>query len=610
MNKIKLFSNNFNQVKDSFLRFPSTLLLCFVATALAIVLSSKEEQDLELLKLFFSCSVMIPLSIALTLCFESFHVKWGQLYTVAITFSCLIIHYLFTVSDVTLSYSYKVLHLFLLFHLLVSFSPFLKKTNDKSFWQFNQILLLKLVEAIFYAAASFIALFLMCFLASYLFDLNLKPEFYLKIFVVCLYIVQTWIFLLGIPNKFNLGDEPYPKRLKLFLQFILIPLVLIYIGILYVYLGKVVVGWNIPKGLTSWFVSGLGIIGVFGYLILNNKIAQIKVKWITFFERYFFYLLIPLIGLLVVALNTRIQDYGITINRYILFVLALWLFSLSLFFILKKNASLKVIPMSLGMIIALAYIGPWGVYQVSFFSQKQIAQKFLKEKNFLNAKLEPQKSEVKLSLEERKEITALFTYLTDHYGDNAVQQILGSAFLQNTEVSKNKKFYFFSGSYNYEIVNAILDKLGIKHASTWERELNKDNFNLQFNYTDSVKIVAGYDEFFEFDTFKEYEKEMDKYKIKFAEKGFNLLLSKNNELIATIPLDEKIVSLIKEIENNEIIWSEDTVLDSEEESILVENKKIKLKMFLSSFSYSKERENNYDNISYEVRGAILIKYKK
>ncbi|WGL58597.1 DUF4153 domain-containing protein [Pigmentibacter sp. JX0631] len=610
MNKIKLFSQNFNQARDSFLRFPSTLLLCFVATALAILLSSKEEQVLELLKFFFSCSVMIPLSIALTLCFESFRVKWGQLYTLAITFGCIILHYLFTVSDVSLSYSYKVIHLFLLFHLMVSFSPFLKKTNDKSFWQFNQILLLKLVEAIFYAAASFIALFIMCSLASYLFDLNLRSEFYLKIFVVCLFIIQTWIFLLGIPNKFNLGDEPYPKRLKLFLQFILIPLILIYIGIIYVYLGKVVVGWNIPKGLTSWFVSGLGIVGVFGYLILNNKIAQIKVKWITFFERYFFYLLIPLIGLLVVALNTRIQDYGITINRYILFVLALWLFSLSLFFILKKNASLKVIPMSLGVTMALAYLGPWGVYQFSFFSQKQIAQKFLKEKNFLNVKLEPQKSEVKLSLEERKEITALFTYLTDYFGDNAVQQILGSAFLQNTELSKNRKFYFLSSSYNYETVNAILDKLGIKHASTWERELNKDNFNLQFNYTDSVKIVAGYDEYFEFDTFHKYVKEVEDYKIKFAEKGYDLLLSKNNELLVTIPLNEKIISLIKQIENNEIVWSEDTILDTEEESILVENKKVKLKMLLSSFSYSKERNNENDDERYDVRGAILIRYKK
>ncbi|MGY3803335.1 DUF4153 domain-containing protein [Pigmentibacter ruber] len=610
MNKIKLFAKNFNQVKDSFLRFPSTLLLCFVATALAILLSSKEEQDLELLKLFFSCSVMIPLSIALTLCFESFHVKWGQLYTVAITFSCLIIHYLFTVSDVTLSYSYKVLHLFLLFHLLVSFSPFLKKTNDKSFWQFNQILLLKLVEAIFYAAASFIALFLMCFLASYLFDLNLKPEFYLKIFVVCLYIVQTWIFLLGIPNKFNLGDEPYPKRLKLFLQFILIPLVLIYIGILYVYLGKVVVGWNIPKGLTSWFVSGLGIIGVFGYLILNNKIAQIRVKWIIFFERYFFYLLIPLIGLLVVALNTRIQDYGITINRYILFVLAIWLFSLSLFFILKKNASLKVIPLSLGIVMALAYLGPWGVYQFSFFNQKQIVQQFLTEKNFLNIKLEPQKSEVKLSLEERKKITALFTYLTDHYGDNALQQILGSAFLQNVELSKNKKFYFFSGSYNYETVNAILDKLSIKPAYPWENQLNKDNINLQFDYSNSIKNISGYEEYFEFDTFLNNENVVDKYKIKFAEKSYDLLFFKNNELLVTIPTNQKIESLIEKIENKEIDWSEGTILNSENESIVVENKIVRVKLLLSSFHYFKSKNKEDGDTSYSVRGGILIKYKK
>lgn len=609
MNKIKHFPQSFHQCKNSFVRFPSTLLLCFIATALGVFLTNKAEQDLHLLKFFFSCSVMIPLSIALTLCLECFQVKKGQIYTLAIIFCCLIFHYKFTVSDISLSYSYKVIHLFIMFHLLVSFSPFLRKTNDKYFWQFNQTLLLKLVEAIFYSATSFIALSLVSSLASYLFDLNLKFEFYLKIFIFCLFIVQTWIFLIGIPNKFNLGDVSYPKKLKLFLQFILIPLILIYICILYVYLGKVVIGWNIPKGLTSWFVSGLGIVGVFGYLILNNKIAQIKVQWILFFERYFFYLLIPLIGLLVVALNTRIQDYGITINRYILFALALWLFSLSIFFIWKKNASLKIIPISLCGLMFLAYSGPFGVYEFSFHSQKHIVQEFLKNKNYLNAKLELQKSNENLSLEERKKITALFNYLTDHYGDFALQQILGAAFLSNTEESKNKKFYFLS-SYSYDTVNTTLEKLGIKPAYPWENQLNEDNINLQFNYSNSIKNISGYEEFFEFDTFHNNENVVDKYKIKFAEKGYDLLFFNNNELLATIPTNQKIESLIKKIENKEIDWSLGTLLNSENESIVVENKIVRVKLLLSSFRYFKSKNKEDGDTSYSVTGGILIKYKK
>ena len=51
--------------------------------------------------------------------------------------------------------------------------------------------------------------------------------------------------------------------------------------------------------------------------------------------------------MLLLAIGKRIQQYGVTEDRYFLVALALWLSGIALFFIVRRNGDIRVIPATL-----------------------------------------------------------------------------------------------------------------------------------------------------------------------------------------------------------------------------------------------------------------------
>jgi hypothetical protein len=89
-----------------------------------------------------------------------------------------------------------------------------------------------------------------------------------------------------------------------------------------------------------------------------------------FYKKYIFIALIIPIILLVIAISVRINEYGITENRYIISLIAAWLIFISSYFGFSKKGMLKVIPISLAIISLLA-IAP---SPISMFSQSISSQ--------------------------------------------------------------------------------------------------------------------------------------------------------------------------------------------------------------------------------------------
>jgi hypothetical protein len=82
------------------------------------------------------------------------------------------------------------------------------------------------------------------------------------------------------------------------------------------------------------------------------------------------------------AIYLRVAQYDITINRYFVIVFGLWLFGLSLYYIISKNKRLIVIPASLTAITLIISIGPWSVYNLP--ESRQLARL---ETNLIEAKV-------------------------------------------------------------------------------------------------------------------------------------------------------------------------------------------------------------------------------
>src|SRR5690606_39092070 len=114
----------------------------------------------------------------------------------------------------------------------------------------------------------------------------------------------------------------YPKGLKIFTQYVLIPLMTIYLGILLVYETKILLEWEMPKGIVATLILGYAVFGILSLLLVWPIKGDDGNRWVQLFARFFYLMMIPLIILLVLAVYTRVSSYGFTEERYILVVLA------------------------------------------------------------------------------------------------------------------------------------------------------------------------------------------------------------------------------------------------------------------------------------------------
>ena len=112
------------------------------------------------------------------------------------------------------------------------------------------------------------------------------------------------------------ASTTYPKGLKIFTQYVLLPLVSLYLVILYSYEIKIYFTSHWPEGWGTYLVLCFSVSGILSLLLiwpLRNEEGQ---HWIKNFTRFFYFALFPLILLLALAIYKRILQYGITEYSY------------------------------------------------------------------------------------------------------------------------------------------------------------------------------------------------------------------------------------------------------------------------------------------------------
>ncbi|MFY0605690.1 MAG: DUF4153 domain-containing protein [Cyclobacteriaceae bacterium] len=252
-------------------------------------------------------------------------------------------------------------------HLLVSFSAFINDKSVDDFWRFNQSLFLRFFLSALYSAVLFLGLVLALFAVDSLFDLSINGKRYFQIFIFIAGIFNTWFFVAGIPERTvweNSTDAP--TGLKTMLLYVLMPLITLYFLILYSYSAKVVFLWDWPKGIMTYMIIAMAVVGILTVL-LAYPFAK-RSSPLSFLVKWYYVVLLPLLVMLFLAIGIRIEDYGITINRYITVLLAIWLLLISLYFTFR-GSNIKVVPMTLFVIILLTSFGPWGIFRISEMSQ-------------------------------------------------------------------------------------------------------------------------------------------------------------------------------------------------------------------------------------------------
>jgi hypothetical protein len=286
----------------------------------------------------------------------------------------LALYYLLLPEDIT-SPQYHMVRFVLLFiglHFLVAWLPFTGSKQMETFWEFNKSLFLRFLIAALYSAVLYIGIVIAMLAVDHLFGWEIHDDRYFQLWIVMAGIVNTWLFLAGIPRlATETGTMPeYPTGLKIFSQYVLLPLALLYFVILISFELKIIITWNWPRGWVSHLVLWYSCVGILVLLLLHPLRERAGTRWIQAYIKWFFYAMIPLVTMLFLSIFRRMSDYGVTINRYLVLVMAIGLAVVMLYFIFSRIKDIRAIPMVICFLAFLSAYGPWSAFAISEASQQ------------------------------------------------------------------------------------------------------------------------------------------------------------------------------------------------------------------------------------------------
>jgi len=450
----------FENALKSFQRLPFTIIDSALFTLLATIMVDTGLGQKEILqKTLMALGLGIPLFFSLELLAEGR--KWARFKIFILGFLALLLYY-FTLGDIYRgSSAIRLAVLIISAILFISFSPFPRRTPSDISWQFNYDLIAVLSIACFSSLVIFAGISAAFAGIDYLLEMKIRWVFYVRLLIITFGFLCVLIFLAYAPT--NAGEvkiRKYPRRLEVFTKYILIPLTVFYMLILYAYIGKIIIEANWPKGGVSGFILGFSITGIISTLLIWPVRKSPENRTVRIYMKALYWLILPLSAVMFLAVWRRISDYGITESRYFVVVAAGWFALMGIYFLFSKSKSIQAIPVSLCVIGLLSSIGPWGAMSISEKSQIGRLEAILKKNNLLlDGRIQPagriiqEKDEV--------EISRILRYLDDVHGLKGIERWFSSnvqAKLKDTKsaalllgieynpnpYSSNLKHFFFS----------------------------------------------------------------------------------------------------------------------------------------------------------------------
>jgi hypothetical protein len=457
--KFPSLSTFVNSIKNVLSRFPFEIGFAFLGTIAATVYI--EISDLNLtaesicMRLILIANLGLVLSLSVTLFSESYSNSFPKKYLLRVLLLFILTGLFFLIDPLKRETDFfRFILLALAAHLSVSFAAYFGKGHVNAFWQFNRVIFLRFLIGGIYSAALFLGLAAAVGSMNFLFNFNFDWDTFAILWVWIVGIFQTVFFLSGVPANLNglEKDTTYPHGLKIFTQFVLIPLATVYAIILLAYEAKILLEWELPKGLVSNLILGYAVFGLLSLLLIYPIRNQDENKWLKTFSRSFYYVLIPLILLLLWAVLARVIDYGITEERYFLIILAAWLTFINAYFLISKSQNIMIIPFSLCLLTIISVYGPQGAFSTSRRSQINELQELfgnhgsLDGDKIISLKLKPGK-------EDMSRMINIVDYLVNMHGIESFRPILkrDPGIIQDSLLSVNSEKKYDSITSNWEI---------------------------------------------------------------------------------------------------------------------------------------------------------------
>ena len=374
-------------IRLSLTKYPISILFAAIAAMLLINITAAKWNDMEdLFAYIIGCAMGISLFFAIHTSLENKtwpgYVK-GLVMVMGLGILWLIVSDIKNQMDSGSDQS-QAIQIFgygLLTHLVVAFLPFIGNFKINAFWQYNKSLFIRAFTTVLYTGVLFAGISGAILAITQLFDVDFGSKIYAYLWYIMALPMSVIIFCAGVPTDINEleSSTDLPKGLRIFVQFILIPLVVLYLLILYAYMGKIIVQWSLPQGWVTILIMVFSVLGMLAMLLVHPYQHQKENGWVKWYTKGYYIALLPLLILQYVAIFTRIGDYGFTAPRWAVLAITVWLTWITLYNVFFKGRNIVLIPLTLFITAFLFLLGPLSHKSISISSQTAKINRLLTE---------------------------------------------------------------------------------------------------------------------------------------------------------------------------------------------------------------------------------------
>lgn len=492
-------------VKGAVVRFPLAFIAAFVFTVLAVSKVHGADwmsNDMLARTLFFLGQAVI-LALGAQLLADGR--KWPMLHSLLVGAGFLAV----LAVTVYVPMQFSAMHFFTCaaLFLFLLFAGFIaRRVSEDTVWLFNYQSAMAVILGLI--AALILCLGLSAILATikYLFGVNVNDKLFADIWIIGGCFFFPVYVLASVPRDLN--DQSaicaMPIGISFIANYLLVPMMLVYTGILYAYGLKIIFEWSLPRGNLAYMVTGYGSVGVITHLCIY-PIRDLGTRLLRFFYRWFYILLTGPLVLLAIGISTRISDYGLTEQRVAIVLCLVWLAILSGVHIFKKaEAHIKHVPM---VLCIMALVAAFSAQKLSAQSQYERLTDALQRAGVLvDGKAVKVTGEV--DFDTRKDISSILDFLRSRQSLHLVKnwaEPFRIDLLQNQTSKKEEEraliFDCAEWGRNYCLYRLGSDDLmrvwGMEYVSRWQtkqRHNNHHSVSLDHNYRNNgkIRIVAPY----------------------------------------------------------------------------------------------------------------------
>lgn len=658
------FKNFYQLICSIFKNFPLSALMsvaAFVTMVSLIRFGADMSQDLEntLAKVFITLIVSFFFSLAFYLYTDSKKIKtavrhYYQIISIVFAF---LFYYFFEENLFDSAMAETAVYVILTLLGVVAFlfiARYIQKfvlriEAQDDFYVETYHLIIKIIMSVIVGIATMLLGFIALSAIFTLFDINFLEDDHWYAYWASFSIIMLapFFFLtqlkesLEIRNlKLEISHVASNKFYSFLINYIGLPAIIIYFLILYAYTVKVLMNFSEwPQGEVTWMVI---LFSFFGYLIYFASYAFTE----KFKHAYIFRKVLPVAVLLQTpmlfyAIWLRIEQYDLTINRYLVLVFGAWLVFLSVYYIFSRKKNLGTLFYSLLVVVIFMSIGPWSVYIVPEWRQIKRLENNLIQANILqNGQIVPLNSYSDIGNELGREIYGGISYLCGFHNCETLENIFVEEIAEikrkDKEIFEKQKEESIEERINkgqdptnlinnkyremrsWEIVRKLIEYLKIKmyyqDGSEIEREyieiLNEDSRNFVGRTID----VSGYDYYIPL--YISQMKEKDGYQAIINTKDASLRIWRDGELLENIDIEEIILQKVMDNPNKrveETAYKRTISLPDDDMTFYIEGEIFDLKVVLQSVFVS-NLDFGTGNISgnypdYSTEGYILLKEK-